>query len=57
MQPAVAQVSVQAADVEVYTPVDIDKYEAAAEEGIRKDGQAVTPFDQSVLFLARHYPL
>lgn len=50
VQPAVAQVNVQAADIAIYTPVDIDKYEAAAEEGIRKDGQAVTPLTKAYYF-------
>ena len=56
-QPAVAQVVQAAADVEVYTPVDLDKYVATAEEGIRKDGQTVTPLTKAYLFLAGHYPL
>ncbi len=49
VQPAVAQIA-QAADVEIYTPVDLDKYEAAAEEGIRKDGQTVTPLTKAYYF-------
>jgi hypothetical protein len=50
VQPAVAQITVQAAEAETYTPVDLDKYVAAAEEGIRKDGQQVNPLTRAFYF-------
>ncbi len=49
-QPAAAQSAVQAAELETYRPVDLDAYVAAAEEGIRKDGQGVTPLTRAYYF-------